>query len=129
MVLDDDVNGFKSNSRKGNATGGGKRKGKKVGFGMCFFSRVGRMFRFVYRIRMLPLCQLGILRRLTILLGLTTTMNTNHGRSATMKKGGNVWLKKDANKTENDTGAVATLVVNILTVIMMRDRRRMVNTS
>ncbi|PAV23296.1 DNA damage repair [Pyrrhoderma noxium] len=29
MVLDDDVNGFKSNSRKGNATGGGKRKGKK----------------------------------------------------------------------------------------------------
>ena len=47
MVLDDDVNGFKSNSRKGNATGGGKRKGKKVGFRMCFFSRVGRMFRFV----------------------------------------------------------------------------------
>jgi hypothetical protein len=111
MVLDDDINGFRGNTkRKG---GGGGKKNKKV---RITTPHSPSQPIFSSRIRMYNNWPCGILPNHTIQAARTTTTNTRFGNIGSMKKGWSVSPRSAVWKHKSASDAVA-LEVTTLKVI------------
>ena len=121
MVLDDDVNGFRGNTkRKG---GGGNKKNKKV--------RVAILRSFITinlssRIRMCNKWRCGILPNRTTPVARMITTNTRFGNIGNMKKGWSVLPKSAVLKLKSVSDAVAPEATTLKVIQMIPGLERQV---
>lgn len=125
MVLDEDVNGFRT--QRGGKKGGGGKKNKKVrNHALCIVKQfcIFRMSRTNMRLLSLR----GIRMKCTIPCGLMTTTNTKYGSARMRRRGVNAQLKNaDVWKSARGIGAAATQAIAMPAALKMNARAKQVS--